>query len=180
VCTCDEIAYIQIVRATDGNGDEFYIHPSNEYRDPGKGCIVDRHHGYAYPWVGHDNEGKPVKPTTNGSSGVADDASPAIYSDHPHSPRKGHGMQFETCAVCTKGPLVGQVGKIYGCVTWGYQYDAAGNFTPTEPEQHSAPSENWWPAIDAWNTQCDLGPKKDNGAPKPYKQKPITILQRPK
>jgi hypothetical protein len=45
---------------------------------------------------------------------------------------------------------------------------------PVPGPAKSKPSDNWWPAIDAWNKQCTLGSDKDNGKG----QKPIDILRR--
>lgn len=118
---CKEIAFVQSVRVIDPdtkvNKDPT---ASAKERMTTSAWNIDRFEHRKFGWYGFNNDGSPSGNVTPGKS--PSPLTPAEMTDRPGWNKKNTTFEFETCSICKDGT---DVGKIYGCVTWGFDVDAS-------------------------------------------------------
>ncbi len=106
---------------------------------------------YTRNTAGNQEAGTQVGKRTGNSKGTK-----AFLTDTPGLRNRTAGQRlaidFETCAVCTKGV---DTGTYYGCVSWGFDIDAANKFTehPFNLVSRGTPSADFLAAAKKWNAQ---------------------------
>ena len=163
VVDCDEIAMTQTVISRLGGALDF---PSTANRNRSltaaegtEGLAIDRLSGRTSPLYGMSNAGAAEGQAHFGSRtgrGIGDKAWIEDRPGWPGPPNRVAGvtdsMHFETCAICNAGT---DDGVYYGCVNWGYDIDAANNFTEDSFTRVSkgTPSADFLAAAGKWNAQ---------------------------
>lgn len=146
---CTKILFIQIVRITDPSG--VHVYPGGPGgrmagRATPDGWSLDRYDDMTSPYYGTDNTGGDQDNNHNGRPGGDD----SWMWDKP-SGFHGYKFEFETCAICAGGT---DIGKCYGCITWGFKVNDDGSITPSGEGNSDKPSDNFQKAADKWNGQA--------------------------
>ena len=128
-----------------------------------EGVGIDRLSGRSQPYYGTENTGAASPGMTHfGSHTPRAHADRAWLEDAPgfdgstpassRTPGMTDSTHFETCAICTRGR---DQTAYYGCVSWGYDIDAANKFTEDTFGRVSkgTPSADFLAAARKWNAQ---------------------------
>lgn len=125
------------------------------------GVHIDRLSGRTQPFYGTTNTGTAGANTHFGSRTSGHTPERAWMEDTPGFPGTAASSRtagqtlsqhFETCAICTQGT---DQNAYYGCVAWGFDIDAANNFTEVTFSRVSkgTPSADFLAAARKWNAQ---------------------------
>jgi hypothetical protein len=163
---CDQIAMTQTALQRVGGA---LVFPSAAQRtraltaaEGTEGVAIDRLSGRSTPLYGVSNVGVAAATTHFGKKRPKHPPETAWMEDlpgadgsTPGSSRAAGGTEsedFETCAICNAGT---DAGAYYGCVSWGYEIDAANTFTEHVLTQVSrgTPSATFLAAAKKWNAQ---------------------------
>ena len=158
VC-CQEMAFLQIERTLDQNGEPYEDRENFNNRMTVDGWAVDRKNGKKYGWYGYDNDGKPDQYTTPGSS--ADALKTARIEDFPGARVPSLKWEFEVAAICKTGR---DKNIVYAALTWGFDADKNLQLQSHPRQSRNKPSEAVKRAVDAWNGQAK-GPKERQNDP---------------
>jgi peptidoglycan hydrolase-like protein with peptidoglycan-binding domain len=126
-----------------------------------EGVSIDRLSGRTLPYYGTTNTGATARTAHFGSRTGRNPADRAWIEDTPGftgigASRRTRGetlsQHFETCAICNLGT---DRDAYFGCVSWGYDIDAADNFTEAGFGRVSkgTPSADFLAAARNWNAQ---------------------------
>jgi len=169
-CCCEEIAFIQIARVRKGKkgGQIWNIRaPMSRYNarrlpagaGANAGWGVDGYDDAGSAFFGYTADGSPGANTKRGAC-VVGNKKTATMHDKPKWNRPAY-FEFETCAVCKKGP---NAGLIFGCITWGFSADKNGKVTVDDPGSPTpTPGGPLGRTIDEWNRDALAHPEQ--GAP---------------
>jgi hypothetical protein len=125
------------------------------------GVHIDRVSGSTQPYYGATNAMGAGGNTHFGSRTPGHSPDRAWLHDTPGFPGTAASSRtagqtlsqhFETCAICTQGT---DLNAYYGCVSWGFDIDAANNFTevPFNRISKGTPSADFRAAAGLWNAQ---------------------------
>jgi hypothetical protein len=126
-----------------------------------EGVHIDRLSGSTQPYYGTSNAMAAGANNHFGSRTPGHPPERSWLHDTPGFPGTGGvnrtagqtlSQHFETCAICTQGT---DLNAYYGCVSWGFDVDAANNFTevPFGRVSKGTPSADFRAAAGKWNMQ---------------------------
>jgi hypothetical protein len=150
---CPSIGFIQSAQILEPQGASQVHEAGAEVADRQTtlGWTIDRVDGAPSPFYGtrRDAAGAIELPAELGTFGAGGAQPTAATLDDLPRAAGPDNARFESCAVCRSGDNLGQV---YGCATWGYTANAAGQVTLMPRSFRQMPSSEFEEARAAWNT----------------------------
>ena len=153
-CTCNPVAYIQIVRTVDMESFA-YIYPSEEKEDraTANGWYIDRLEGKIWGYYGRNNDGSFAANLEPGS-----ETEPAILFDGPQRPEEEPWIQIWWQAVSVPACIQAGSGcenKLLGYYFWSWLVDNVGAVSDPVHAVAWKPLENEVDAaVGEWNIQA--------------------------
>lgn len=151
--SCNQIGFIQSMQTIDNTGrsQQNTVNSEQDARKTPLAWSIDRLAGTPTPFYGTESSGGAITiPASKGAFG-AGGATPTAASliDRP-SWNRSNNAKFESCAVCRSSGASN--GQVYGCATWGYTANSAGQVTMMPRSFRQMPSAEFTEAHAAWNT----------------------------
>jgi hypothetical protein len=149
---CSQVGWIQAVQGlnADGTSRQANISAEQDARKTPLAWAIDQLAGVGSPFyvIGRTGAGTLAPDSSFGTfgSGGAHPTSAGMI-DQPSSAAPVV-YRFEACAVCRTGTSAGQV---YGCTTWGYSSNSAGQVTLMPRGFRQMPSDQFREAGTSWN-----------------------------
>jgi hypothetical protein len=109
---------------------------------------VDRVPGKDQGWIGLQDDGTPgrhLRPWRRGAK------APAWMTDTPSRATPNVTFDFETAAICRKGP---DQGKVYATVQWGFTIDGAMKVIAKDTKSFNKESKDFDLAVMFWNAEA--------------------------
>ena len=168
---CSKIAFLQTLQIKDGAGANKNPEPNYIGRMTPTHWAVDVLAHRSSPFISETNAGQPDRlkleygrfpPPVN-----------AFLRDRPQGSLYGVTWSYETCATCLEWL---DRGKIYACLSWGFDVDATGKLTGHNPTSSDKASKDFGAALLKWNEQA-VGPVAARNDPNQIPVPPIVLTR---